>query len=184
QPLPHPRPRPPRCHLPGWQLFKTALVFHHAGEDADLWPRMRHHLADRPDDLALLQAMENEHARINPLLDAVDGPLADTADGHERPGDAADTLVTELSGHLAEAERDPSPWLTGTLPQAEWQGFGADQRRTSGIHGARSCSRGCSRRPRPSRHRPSLLGSPHRCGSPTARSGSPATPAKRTGSRA
>jgi hypothetical protein len=32
----------------GWELFSTALHFHHAGEDADLWPRMRNHFAGRP----------------------------------------------------------------------------------------------------------------------------------------
>jgi hypothetical protein len=50
------------------------------------WPRMRARLADRPDDLALLQAMEDEHARIDPLIAAVDGALADHGDGHRRLG--------------------------------------------------------------------------------------------------
>jgi Hemerythrin HHE cation binding domain len=63
--------------LAGWELFKTQLHIHHTAEDQDLWPRMRTHLADRLDQLALLQAMQDEHARIDPLLDAVDGALAD-----------------------------------------------------------------------------------------------------------
>ena len=50
----------------GWQLFTTQLHIHHTAEDQDLWPRMRTHLADRPDELALLQAMQDEHARIDP----------------------------------------------------------------------------------------------------------------------
>jgi hypothetical protein len=50
----------------GWQLFTTQLHIHHTAEDQDLWPRMRSHLADRPDELALLQAMQDEHARIDP----------------------------------------------------------------------------------------------------------------------
>ena len=37
----------------------------------DLWPRMRAHLSGRPDDLALLRAMEDEHGRIDPLVDSV-----------------------------------------------------------------------------------------------------------------
>jgi len=48
--------------LTGWELFKTQLHIHHTGEDTDLWPRMRAHLSGRPDDLALLQAMEDEQA--------------------------------------------------------------------------------------------------------------------------
>src|SRR5215475_14767337 len=40
--------------MAGWEIFKTQLHHHHTAEDADLWPRMRSHLADRPDDLALL----------------------------------------------------------------------------------------------------------------------------------
>jgi hypothetical protein len=39
--------------LAGWELFKTYLHIHHTGEDHDLWPRMRSHLADHPDDLGL-----------------------------------------------------------------------------------------------------------------------------------
>jgi hypothetical protein len=54
----------------GWELFKAQLHLHHTGEDSDLWPRMRAHLAGRPDDLALLQAMEDEHGRISPILAA------------------------------------------------------------------------------------------------------------------
>jgi iron-sulfur cluster repair protein YtfE (RIC family) len=120
----------------GWELFKTALHFHHAGEDADLWPRMRAHVAGRPGDLALLQAMEDEHARIDPLLDAVDGALADPGHGHERLGDAVDALATGLSRHLAHEERDTLPLISRSLTQAEWQAFVADQRRKSGIRGA------------------------------------------------
>jgi hypothetical protein len=122
--------------LAGWELFKTARVFHHAGEDADLWPRMRAHLAGRPGDLALLQAMEDEHARIDPLLEAVDGALADTADCHERLGDTVDALAGGLSRHLAHEEHETLPLLSRTLTRAEWQGFVADQRRNSGIRGA------------------------------------------------
>jgi Hemerythrin HHE cation binding domain len=121
--------------LAGWQLFKTALVFHHQGEDADLWPRMRAHLADQPDDLALLQAMEDEHARIDPLIDAVDAALDGRGDGHERLGDTVDALAGGLSRHLAHEERETLPLLSRTRSPAEWRGFGADQRRKSGIRG-------------------------------------------------
>jgi hypothetical protein len=80
---------------------------------------MRAHLAGQADELALL-AMEDEHGRIDPLLDAVDAPTA------------------ELSGHLAHEERDTLPLLDRSLTPAEWQGFVADQRRKNGIPGGRA----------------------------------------------
>src|SRR4029453_7223540 len=52
--------------LAGWEIFKTQLHLHHTGEDTNLWPRMRTRLADRPDDLVLLQAMETPHAPTDP----------------------------------------------------------------------------------------------------------------------
>jgi Hemerythrin HHE cation binding domain len=122
--------------LAGWELFKTALAFHHTGEDADLWPRMRSHLAGRPGDLALLQAMEDEHARIDPLLEAVDGALADPGRGQDRLGDTVDALADGLSAHLAHEERETLPLLSRTLTPTEWQEFVADQRRKNGIRGA------------------------------------------------
>jgi len=122
--------------LAGWELFKTQLHLHHTGEDADLWPRMRTHLADRPDDLALLAAMEDEHARIDPLLGAVDDAFADRDNGHERLADVVDALSAELSGHLAHEERDALPLMDQSLTQAEWRAFATDQRRRNGIRGA------------------------------------------------
>jgi iron-sulfur cluster repair protein YtfE (RIC family) len=122
--------------LAGWELFKTHLHLHHTAEDADLWPRMRTHLAGRPDDLALLQAMEDEHARIDPLVDAVDGAFADRDGGHQRLGDTVDQLATELGGHLGHEERDALPLLDQSLTQAEWQAFSDDQRRRMGFGGA------------------------------------------------
>jgi hemerythrin-like domain-containing protein len=125
-----------RAVLTGWELFKTQLHIHHTGEDTDLWPRMRAHLSGHPDDLALLQAMEDEHGRIDPLVDSVDDALADRDHGHERLADTVDALTAELSGHLAHEERDTLPLLERSLSQAEWQGFVDDQRRKGGISGA------------------------------------------------
>jgi iron-sulfur cluster repair protein YtfE (RIC family) len=120
----------------GWGLFKTQLHIHHTAEDNDLWPRMRTHLADHPDDLALLQAMQDEHARIDPLLAGVEGALADRDGGHQRLGDTVDALATQLHGHLGHEEREVLPLIDRSLTQAEWQAFGNDQRRRIGIRGA------------------------------------------------
>jgi hypothetical protein len=122
--------------LAGWEMFRTQLHLHHTGEDRRLWPRMRDHLADRPDEMAVLQAMQDEHARIDPLLAAVDGDLADRDRGHARLGERVEALATELSGHLAHEERDALPLLDRVLPAAEWQRFAAGERRARGIRGA------------------------------------------------
>jgi iron-sulfur cluster repair protein YtfE (RIC family) len=121
--------------LAGWELFKTELHIHHTAEDHDLWPRMRTHLANRPDELALLQAMQDEHARIDPLLAAVEDAFADRDGGHQRLGDAVDALASALFGHLTHEEHDALPLIDQSLTQAEWQAFGNDQRRRIGIRG-------------------------------------------------
>jgi len=121
--------------LAGWELFKTELHIHHTAEDNDLWPRMRTHLANRPDDLALLQAMQDEHARIDPRLAAVVGAFAARDGGHQRLGDTVDALASALYGHLGHEERDALPLIDQSLTQAEWQAFGNDQRRRIGIRG-------------------------------------------------
>ena len=61
----------------GWQLFKSYLLVHHTAEDDAAWAVMEQQLADQPSDLALLQAMELEHAAIDPLLKAIDAAAAD-----------------------------------------------------------------------------------------------------------
>ncbi|MER5934002.1 hemerythrin domain-containing protein [Streptomyces sp. NPDC002054] len=88
----------------GWEMFKSYLHVHHGAEDEALWPAVRAALAGRPDDLAVVDAMEAEHATIDPLLDAVDAALADDNGGAERLGDLVDALVTGLNAHLKHEE--------------------------------------------------------------------------------
>ena len=59
-------PRHVMATAAGWQMFKNYLHVHHGCEDDVLWPALERTLADRPDDLALLAAMEAEHAAIEP----------------------------------------------------------------------------------------------------------------------
>jgi iron-sulfur cluster repair protein YtfE (RIC family) len=122
--------------LAGWELFRTYLHFHHSAEDTDLWPRMRTHLADRPDDLALLQAMEDEHARLDPLVVAVGRAFNDRDGGHQRLADTVDALASELHGHLRHEERDALPLLDRSLTPTQWQAFSNHQRRRLGFDGA------------------------------------------------
>jgi hypothetical protein len=42
----------------GWRQFKETLRTRHRAEDGLLWPALRRQLADRPDELVLLEALE------------------------------------------------------------------------------------------------------------------------------
>jgi hypothetical protein len=65
-------------------MFKRILHIHHSAEDEALWPAMRQSPADRPDDLALLDAREAEHAAIDPLIETIETALADRDSGPKR----------------------------------------------------------------------------------------------------
>jgi hemerythrin-like domain-containing protein len=112
----------------GWEMFKKYLRIHHQAEDVAVWPVMYQALADRPDDLVLLDAMESEHAAIDPLLDAVDAALADRDGGPERLGGIVDELHTHLTGHLEHEESEALALIDATLTQEQWQHFGEIQR--------------------------------------------------------
>ncbi|MYV99399.1 hemerythrin domain-containing protein, partial [Streptomyces sp. SID3343] len=60
----------------GWEMFKTYLHVHHGAEDDVLWPVIGAAVADRPDEAAVIAAMEAEHAVVDPGLAAVDAALA------------------------------------------------------------------------------------------------------------
>jgi iron-sulfur cluster repair protein YtfE (RIC family) len=107
----------------GWEMFKSYLRVHHTSEDDALWPVMSRELAGRPDDLALIDAMEIEHAAIDPLLNAIDAAVADHASGLEQLGDLTDGLVTALTGHLKHEEKEALPLVDATLTQEQWQHF-------------------------------------------------------------
>jgi hypothetical protein len=117
----------------GWENFKTQLLIHHSVEDAWLWPRLQREVAGRPGDLALLEEMEAEHARIDPLLAAVDGAL---------PGQGANlaervqALSAVLGYHLKHEEDSALPLMQSVLTPADWRGFKGAMTRKQGIKGA------------------------------------------------
>lgn len=111
----------------GWQLFKTYLHAHHTAEDETLWPMMTGLLPRRPADLALLEALEAEHAVIDPLLDAVDAALADREHGPQRLGGLVDTLDTSLRGHLRHEESEGLPLIDDILNPEQWSRLGRRQ---------------------------------------------------------
>ncbi|GIF47776.1 hemerythrin HHE cation binding domain-containing protein [Asanoa ferruginea] len=120
----------------GWALFKKALHLHHTAEDEALWPQMRTTAANRPDDLALLDAMEAEHDAIDPLLDAIDAALVDPEAGPERLGGLTDALAAGLSGHLKHEETEALPLMQEIVTEQQWLHFGQVNGRLVGADAA------------------------------------------------
>jgi len=107
----------------GWQMFKKFLLVHHRSEDDALWPALRRHVAGKPDRAALVDALEAEHAAIDPLLRAIDAAAADPGYGYQRFGDIVDALVTTLTLHLTHEEADGLAVIDASLTPQEWQHF-------------------------------------------------------------
>jgi hypothetical protein len=107
----------------GWELFRKFLLVHHQSEDAALWPVLRARVAGWPDRVALADALEAEHAAIDPLLSAIDAAAADPAYGYQRFGDLIDELAAKLTAHLAHEESDGLALIDASLTPQEWQHF-------------------------------------------------------------
>jgi len=124
----------------GWELFKRELHMHHTAEDEIIWPALRPRLAHSQTALSVLDAMEEEHERIDPLLAAVDAAFArhDAAPGDGSPGadrlaDVIDVLASTLTGHLTHEERDGLPLIGVALTGAEWRSAGFKMARKNGL---------------------------------------------------
>jgi Hemerythrin HHE cation binding domain len=115
----------------GWELFKKFLTIHHQCEDDVLWPPLRAHVTGNPDRVALVEALEAEHAVIEPLLTAIDAAAADPDYGYQRFGDIIDELSATLTAHLAHEETDGLPLIDASLTPQEWQHFAQ-------VHGERN----------------------------------------------
>ena len=117
----------------GWELFKNYLHVHHSTEAASLSPVMERKLADRPSELALLAAMESEHAAIDPLLVAIDSAIA----RGEPVDELTAALLVGVTGHLAHEEKETLPLIDATLTEEEWNTFGQAHGKTLGPDGSR-----------------------------------------------
>jgi Hemerythrin HHE cation binding domain len=107
----------------GWELFKKFLLVHHTTEDDVLWPALRAQVAGHPDRLALADALEAEHAVIEPLLTAIDAAAADPDYGYQRFGDITDELAAKLTAHLTHEEDDGLALIDASLTPQQWQQF-------------------------------------------------------------
>jgi Hemerythrin HHE cation binding domain len=85
---------------------------------------MRENAADRPDDLALLAAMESEHQSIDPLIEAIDVAVSDRESGPRPLGDLTDALAACLTGHLKHEEGEALPLIQAIVTEQQWQHFG------------------------------------------------------------
>jgi Hemerythrin HHE cation binding domain len=82
-----------------------------------LWPALRATVAGHPDQVALVDALEAEHAVIEPLLGAVD----QAGDGYGLFADIVDELVSKVSGHLAHEEIEGLDLIDASLSLEAWQ---------------------------------------------------------------
>ncbi|MBA2415112.1 MAG: hemerythrin domain-containing protein [Geodermatophilaceae bacterium] len=121
--------------LIGWEVFKRQLRHHHEGEDVNLWPLIRTYLPARDEENALLNAMEEEHERIDPLITDVDTALRNSDSGWL--AEATVTFRQELFAHLEHEERDAVPLMEAVLTPQDWKAFSRTQRKDAGVKGAR-----------------------------------------------
>lgn len=124
-----------------WGFVSGHLHHHHHAEDDQLWPLLRHHIQGRPADLEVLEVMEAEHGRIDPLVDAVTtnfAQLARSPGPEERvaTSGALSQLASELGAHLDREERQAIPVITANLTGGEYASFTKAQQRAVGIRGA------------------------------------------------
>jgi iron-sulfur cluster repair protein YtfE (RIC family) len=115
----------------GWEAFKRQLHLHHTAEDELVWPALRTRLAFSANAQSVLDAMEEEHARVDPLLAAADHALAHPDEG--RAGDVTSALTSELLRHLTHEERDALPLIGTGLSAGEWRAVGFRIARRNGL---------------------------------------------------
>jgi hypothetical protein len=110
-----------------WRNFAFQLHFHHSAEDLLLWPVVRAKVTDPADD-QLLDAMEAEHARIDPLLAAVKEGM----DAGERVPAQFAELAAAVTDHLTHEEQAALPMMDRLITQQDWDGFVAGARQLDG----------------------------------------------------
>lgn len=111
-----------------WGRLGSYLHEHHAKEDEALWPLLleRVDAAGDTEGRALLEAMESEHAAIDPALEAV-GVLLDMLAGAAAAPQVREQLVLEadaaeqlLDAHLAHEETEAVALLQRHVDGEEW----------------------------------------------------------------
>jgi iron-sulfur cluster repair protein YtfE (RIC family) len=114
-----------------WGNVAELLHEHHTKEDELLWPLLLERVTGA--DRAVLDAMTEEHDRIDPLLERVGAGLTglaersagDTSAVREQTADALAELRTVLDEHLAHEEREAVRIVQEHLSAEEWQALEA-----------------------------------------------------------
>jgi hemerythrin-like domain-containing protein len=115
-----------------WHEFSRQLHTHHTGEDIALWPALR--AAVPADDEPTLDAMEAEHAALDPLLTRIDTHV----ESDDALGAAAGIrqLADVLGTHMRHEENEALPLVESHLGPAGWAAFGLHMRDAIGLKGA------------------------------------------------
>jgi hemerythrin-like domain-containing protein len=116
-----------------WTLFATQLHIHHTAEDQALWPALRAAIAS-PAELAILDAMESEHAQLDPQIDRIDTQIGDASAGDAAA--AVRELAAQLARHMRHEENAALPLVAAYLGRAGWADFTRQIRSTQGLSGA------------------------------------------------
>ncbi len=117
----------------GWATFKNQLHIHHTAEDAWLWPALRKKVT-APGEVSVLDAMEAEHARIDPLVSRVDASLAAT--GLAGLAENISALTAALGSHMQHEEDRALPLIEAHLGPEGWASFGKAAGKSEGLRGA------------------------------------------------
>ncbi|MEU4425199.1 hemerythrin domain-containing protein [Actinoplanes sp. NPDC024001] len=111
-----------------WDRFAVVLHKHHTGEDDGLWPLLRERAAAAGDHgaVATLDAMEAEHAVIDPLLASCRAGFEGLAAGATEAGRAEQSArvaatVEALQAHLGHEERDAMALVQAHLSAGDWE---------------------------------------------------------------
>jgi len=112
-----------------WQVFSEILHHHHSGEDAGLWPWLLE-VVDAG-ERATLEAMEAEHAEIDPILQACAAGfarLSTHADEDTRAALAVRLCAAKesLGRHLRHEETQAIAIVQSVMTQEEWEGLEAE----------------------------------------------------------
>lgn len=107
-----------------WDRFSHFLHHHHHGEDTWLWPALMARVSDA--DRATLEAMEDEHAVIDPALQACAAGFARMAEHPDANTRAALsvrlTAVREsLARHLEHEETETIALIQSVMSQSDWE---------------------------------------------------------------
>jgi hemerythrin-like domain-containing protein len=108
-----------------WARFDATLHHHHVIEDEAIWPVLMRRVGDKPEERATLEAMEAEHAQIDPGLAACRAGFADMSthpcDDHRNALVIRLTAVRQaLLDHLRHEESETLPLLQRTMTREEW----------------------------------------------------------------